>query len=199
MPNLSLTDLVDIVSAAGTAKANKAKQIKKRPAYNPAFDFYKKIREAIVCTHRNFSPKANLDDCLDSISHKKKQTAYPQVVGGYKKWWGRKDMEWFEPPSQLFSSNGVDIRVNPELGLYANGAPHLVKLYFKSDKLAKPRIDLITHLMAISLSGQAPINTTMSVLDVRSSRLISPTVPIERLSVVIVAEMAYISTLWSSI
>ena len=27
MPNLSLTDLVDIVSAAGTAKANKVKQI----------------------------------------------------------------------------------------------------------------------------------------------------------------------------
>ena len=50
MPQISLTDFVDIVSTSGTPKATKVKQVKYRPAYNPAIDFYKRIRDDIVET-----------------------------------------------------------------------------------------------------------------------------------------------------
>lgn len=199
MPSLSLTDFVDVVSASGIQKANKVKQIKNRPDYNPAFDFYKRIRELIIDTHKNGYQKTRLDSCMDGITDKKKLTAYPFIIAGYKKWWGRKDLEWFDAPSELFSSNGVEVRTNPELGLHISGKPHLIKLYFKSDVITKNRVDIITHLMSMVLSVNVPSDTIMSVLDVRKSKLIPLSAHVEGISSVIMAEMAYISSLWPSI
>ena len=121
------------------------------------------------------------------------------MIKGYQKWWGRKNLEWFNPPSTTWSAYKVDVRVNPELGLRINGVPHLIKLYHKSDRIAKSRVDLITHLMKISLSYKAPKNTIMSVLDVRRSNLMSPTVPIDGLTAALEAELAYIAALWPNV
>jgi len=89
------------------------------------------------------------------------------------------------------------------LGLKVDGAPHLIKLYFKSKPLEKNKVDIITHLMATTLSGLCPSTsntiTVMSVLDVRRGKLISPTVPISALMGMLQAELAYIATLWPSV
>lgn len=52
MPQLSLTDFVDIVSKSGRPKATKVLQVKERPEYEPAFDFYRPFREHVIETHR---------------------------------------------------------------------------------------------------------------------------------------------------
>ncbi len=199
MPRLSLTDFIAVVSKSGTSKANEVRKIKNRPKYNPAFDFYKKIRDEIIDVHKNERTKKALDSCLKNITDKKKQTLYPSIISDYKKWWGRKNITWLEPPSDLFSSNGVDINVKPDLGLNINDAPHLIKLYFKTDPISKRQIDIITHLMTITLIGKSPKGTTMAVLDIRKNKLISPTVKINGLSEMIQAEMAYISALWDTL
>jgi hypothetical protein len=188
MPQLSLTDFVDVVSRSGTPKANKVAEIKHRPPYQPAFDFYKAVRDGIVATHENARPKSFLVGILGRLSDPKKVAAYPEIISGYKRWWGAKMLKWFPPPSGLFSEHGIDIAVNPELGLEINGQRHLVKLYFKADPLAKNRIDIITHLMAVALGPDVANGTTMSVLDIRNSRLISPTVPIPHLKAMLSAE-----------
>ncbi|MEW6669285.1 MAG: hypothetical protein AB1512_29085 [Thermodesulfobacteriota bacterium] len=199
MPRLSLTDLVDVVSTSGTPKMTKVSQIKNRKPYEPAFDFYKPIRDWIVEFHQHDRAKSSIGDILSKVNDEKKLTAYPVIVQGYKKWWGRKSLVWFEPPDNLFSSHGVDVSVNPELGLYVDNYPHIIKLYFKADKLSKNRIDIITHLMGVSLAGQCPEGATMSVLDVRRAMLFSPTIPIPGLSAIIRAELAYISTPWDEV
>ena len=89
--------------------------------------------------------------------------------------------------------------MNPELGLQINGQSHLIKLYFKAKKLSKTRIDIITHSMDATLSRFAPPHTCMSVLDVRHSKLISPTVPIEGLDAMLVGELAYIAAVWPGV
>ena len=53
MPQISLTDFVDVVAKAGRPKATKVRQVKERHAYEPAFDFYKSLREHIVENHRH--------------------------------------------------------------------------------------------------------------------------------------------------
>ena len=203
MPQLSLTDFVDVVSLSGTPKATKVHQLKIRPSYDPIADFYKRIRESIVETHQGDLGKEHIDEVLVALTDPKKITAYPFVAGGYKKWWGRKNLVWFNPPSILYSNYGVDVSVNPELGLKVDGAPHLIKLYFKSKPLEKNKVDIITHLMATTLSGLCPSTsntiTVMSVLDVRRGKLISPTVPISALMGMLQAELAYIATLWPSV
>jgi len=144
IPQLSLTDFVDIVSTSGIPKATKIRQLKKRLSYNPAADFYKRIRENIVVAHQDNHQKAYLDRTLTGLTDQKKKTAYPQLATEYKKWWGNKSFTWFDPPPNVhYSKHGVSIAVNPELGLIINGTPHLIKLYFKLDPLAKSRGDII--------------------------------------------------------
>lgn len=199
MPRISLTDFVDIVSSSGTPKANKVRQIKHRPPYIPAFDFYKPLRDRIIETHGAGESKDYLQDLMSSINDRKKITAYPHVLEGYVSWWGRKNLEWFDPPNDLFSLHGVDVSVNPELGLHINGEPHLIKLYFKSEDLTKNRVDVIHHLLDSTLATRCPENTIMAVLEIRRPRLYVPTIQIQNLTAALGAELAYISDLWSNV
>ena len=196
---ISLTDFVDIVASSGTPKANKVRQIKNRPEYKPAFDFYKAIRDRIKETHKGSKPKSHVRDLMSTLTDKNKLTAYPEVIDGYLRWWGRKNLQWFDPTSTLFSRHDINVSVNPELGLYVVEQPHLIKLYFKAVGLTKKRIDVILHLMKRTLSGSSPRRTTMAVLDVRRSRLYAPTVEVPNLSAILSAELAYIAELWPNI
>ena len=196
MPRISMTDFVDIVSKSGTPKTTKVAEVKNRRPYEPAFDFYRLIRETIIEAHENGQPRSAIESVLEILTDRKKITAYPDLVMGYTKWWGRKTLDWFEPPTAFFSAHGVDVSVNPELGLTINGQPHLVKLYFKAPKLAKNRIDIITHLMEVALTDECPKGTAMAVLDVRRSKLIRPTVAIPTLDATLIAELAYVAALW---
>ena len=199
MPSLSLTDLVDIAAAAGTPKANKIKSIKQRGPYQPWADFYRAVRLHIVQVHQGGLPRARLKDVLQNVQDKKKLIAYPAVVAGYSKWWGRKQVTWSTPPSAEYSAHGVDVRVNPEVGLSWNGTPHLVKLYFKRDPLTKNRSDLIIHLMQTALAGLVQPGTEMNVLDVRRSKLFSPANLQPVLPAMLQAELAYIANLWPNL
>lgn len=199
MPNISLTDFVEIASTSGTPKMTKVRQVKTRPTYSPAMDFYKPFRDHVTEIHRQGLPKRAFGDVIASLTDQKKISNYPPLVEGYRRWWGRKALVWFEPHSAIWSAHGVDVRVNPELGLVINGTRHLIKLYMKADPLSKARIDIITHLMDIALSDDCDSATTMSVLDVRRHNLISPTVPIQGLTGAVDAELAYIAALWPNL
>lgn len=198
MIRLSLTDFVDIVSKSGMPKATKVAQIKSRAEYEPAFDFYKPLREHIVDVHSSNKAKNSIDDVMGGVIDKKKLSNYPSVVEGYKRWWGRKTFVWFDPISKPYAANGVEVNVNPELGLQFNGQRHLIKLYFKQEPLSKKRVGIITHLMETTLREAYGSQETMSILDIRNARLLS----YERSPLagpMIDAELAYIANLWPSL
>lgn len=199
MPRISMTDFVDIVSASGTPKATKVRNVKDRPPYTPAFDFWRGAREAIIATHANADSKRELSAKLRSFQDPRKASNYEAALRGYKRWWGRKELSWFKPAGHVYSKHGIDVSVNPELGLEINGERHLVKLYFKAEALAKNRVDILTHLMKVKLGPASPECTVMSVLDIRRARLISPTVPVAALTASLDAELAYVAALWESI
>jgi len=111
---------------------------------------------------------------------------------------GKKALKWFKPSSVIFSRSGVDVSINPELGLEINGDRHLIKLYLKSEKLSKARADLIIGLMDKALSDSTN-STSMSVLDVKNAKLFSSPVPTAAFVPMIEAELAYIASLWAGI
>jgi hypothetical protein len=199
MPKLSLTDFVDIVSKSGTPKATKVAQVKNRPKYDPATDFYKPIRDFFVELHKKKHPKSKLKSALTSVTDPKKLTNYPGIISGYSKWWGTRALTWFDPPADTFTAHGIDVAVNPELGLAINGKRHLVKLYFKSEPLAKTRAAIVIHLMEKALRTHCSQGELMAVLDTRKAKLIVPTVSVPHLNAVLLAELAYISALWPSV
>lgn len=172
MPTISLTHFVDFVSKVGTPKLTLVKNVKEQlaNAYDPASDFYKTVRDGIIEMHKKGDPKTTLDVLLTGLGDHKKQTAYPPIVAGYKKFLGRKAIAWFDPPREEWTHAGLAVNVNPELGLNINGVPHAIKLYFKAVKLTKLRIDIATQLMELAL-GTGGSSTVFGVLDVRNARL----------------------------
>lgn len=196
MRRMSLTDFVDVISKSGTPKATHVTRIINRPKYTPASDFYKPLRDCIIETHRgDLSPKT-IQAILNHLKDEKKAGNYPDAVKGYCSWWGSKTLQWFEPPTGEFERHGVAVSVNPELGLLINGCPHIIKLYFKAEKLAKNRIEIVTHLMDECLRPMCRNKEMMAVLDVRNAKLFTAKSSMPTLSAMLGAELAYVSALW---
>lgn len=169
MPQISLTDWVDFVIASGPAQLTKVKALVARPEYDPKFDFWKSLREGLQSHHQNGT---KLDVVLASLKDPKKIKRFPQVIDAYRKFVNKKHYAWFKPPSALWAYAGLEVRVNPELGLQFDGRKHAVKLYFKEEKPTKQRLSVVLAMMRISLNladGMLP-----AVLDVSSCRLITP-------------------------
>ena len=117
-----MTDLVDIVSRSGTPKATKVAQVKRRPEYEPAFDFYKTLRDHIVAVHADDTGKRDIGKVIGGLVDGKKLRNYPALIAGYIKWWGRKTFVWFDPPRVSYEANEVEVIINPELGLQFGGS-----------------------------------------------------------------------------
>lgn len=199
MIRISLTDLMDIVSKSGTTKATKVKYVKERPDYEPAHDFYKPLREFIIERHKHNKQNKNIDiwKITGNLSDKRKRDLYPVLIEGYKKWCGRKKFQWHDPQKGTYSSNGIEVMINPELGLEFGSEQHLIKLYFKSDALSKFKINIITSLMELQLRLISDNNVKMSVLDIRNAKLFTYN-GAQNIKPIIDAELAYIASFWSS-
>src|SRR5438046_71606 len=104
MPTISLTDFVDFAIKSGTPKLTKVREVKNRHGYEPALDYWKHLREGIQDFHRKAgTSKAALDDILRSLQNPKKLGRYSAAIKGYKKFIGRKNIQWFEPLSSDWS------------------------------------------------------------------------------------------------
>jgi hypothetical protein len=197
MPQISLTDFVDISTKSGRPKATKVRQVKERPEYEPAFDFYKPLRDHLVETHRSGGSKADVSNVLAELTDPKKVRNYPDLVKGYKKWWGNKSIAWFNPPRSVYSSSGIEIIVNPELGLVVGGSRQVAKLYFKDDALTAYKTELIIDLMEQSLRPQVGAQDSFAVLDVRKAKIFANGPHAPAAISIVNAELAYIAALWS--
>ncbi|HEX8209125.1 MAG TPA: hypothetical protein VF584_02980 [Longimicrobium sp.] len=199
MPSLSLTDLVDVVSRSGTPKATKVAEIKNRAPYQPATDFYKPLRDRLIELHKAGKGRSALAELLDGIHDQKKLTNYPDALEGYHKWWGKKAIQWFDPPRNPYGHAGIEIAVNPELGLTIDGTRFVVKLYMKADPLSKLRVDLITVLMEVALRPKCEPGDQLALLDMRRAKLFTVSAPIPTTRAMVDAELAYVASLWPNI
>lgn len=196
MPSISLTDLVEVVTRAGTPKAKRVAAIKNRPAYQPQTDFYKALREGLVSIHEKGKGKDALKELLPGLVDQKKVANYPAAIDGYRKWWGKKTFEWFVPVRATYGHAGVEVNINPELGLVIDGQRTLVKLYLKADALTKLRVDLVTCLMEKALRPKCHKDDAVALLDVRKGKLFVPGGDATVTGAMVDAELAYIADLW---
>ena len=99
---------------------------------------------------------------------KNKERNYSLIVKGYRKFWGTKKIAWFDPPKGNWVRGDLQVSVNPELGLLINGKKHVVKLYFKAEKLSKLRVRTILRLIQKRVGAD---DVRVALLDVRNSKL----------------------------
>ncbi len=176
MIKISLTDFIDFVSKAGSTKYSKVKQIAKRKDYQPAFDFWKPLREAIIKLHKEGNNKKELDNVMEDLTDKKKEKRYLILIKAYKSFLGRKKINWFDPPKKKYwKYKELNVILNPELGLEINNKFFVVKLYFKSEKLSQKKADLILLLMNKHLKKGKYKDVNFAILDIERKKLFDKT------------------------
>ena len=131
--------------------------------------------------------------------HPKKKDNFQEAIQGYKKFWGRKDLQWIEPVFKHWQIDDLDVKINPELGLMINGKPHVIKLYLKSDKLSKNKSDQILALLESELRRKAGKQTVFCVLDVRQGKLYCNEDKRKDLIPLLVGEARSFASIWNSL
>lgn len=165
---LSLTNFLNFVTKAGTAKMNFVAEVKQQNQ----FDLYGDLREHIQTTHIKGNDKKSVADVLTKLTNQQKINQYPGVVRAYQKFWGRKALQWFSPPKAVWSHGGISIKLNPELGLLIDEEPHVIKIYFRQERLAKERVSSIAHLMETQMRDAVEQDSKFVVLDIHRSKLV---------------------------
>jgi hypothetical protein len=139
-----LTDFVDFSIRTGPARVAKVRDIRNRPAYEPALDFWKPLREGIArLAMATRSPRDLLAELVGDQATASKRNLYPRAVDGFLDVLGKQPIE-------------------------------LIKLYFKSDQLTKPRVQATIGVMQAELGPKVPSGTRFAVLDVQSGKLQLP-------------------------
>jgi hypothetical protein len=167
-----LTDFVDFSIRSGPSKVTKVREIKNRPAYEPAFDLWKPLREGIAGLPKAArTPREELDAVIDAQDHATKLKLYPAAVAGFLSFLGKKPPEWIGTPRGVWRHDLLQVAVNPEIGLKIRGEPTIIKLYFKSDELTRPRVQASIGVMQAELGPKVGAGTRFSVLDVKAGKL----------------------------
>jgi hypothetical protein len=198
MDRISLTYFVDFVLKAGTPKLTGVREFKenKDEIYT---DFYKPVREAIVEMHRTGTSDRCLDQFLASLTDERRKRIYPPIVEGYRKFLSSAKITWFNPPAGTYPIGGVEININPEIGLNIDGTPHLIKMYFRGEPLSSKRVQVVLNLLTASgLSTSVP-GCVFAMLDVRKARLHTLKAPNPRLNLLLRGEAASFSTIYAGL
>lgn len=199
MDKVSLTYFVDFVLKSGMPNATVVQNFKQRGDYDPRADFYKRVREAIVEMHRKGQSPRDLEAILARLSDEKKQAAYPQVVSGYKKFVGRKQFTWFEPPHGDWTPGPFVVAVNPEVGLEIGGKRTVGKLYFKEEPLTARRAEVIAHLMDRVLGDRLTEPARFAVIDVRRGKAFEPSVPVPAYDALLAGEATSFAAMFAAL
>lgn len=198
---ITLSDFLDYVNKVGPSKLSKVRRLKHRAPYRPSFDYYRPLREAIVAAHRAGATRGELDAALNealvAVEDERTQLDLSVVADAYRHWLGRKRVRWFPPGRATWASGDVSILVNPDLGLYIDGRPCVIKIWFRDEPLEKRRLDVVFRLMEEAIDELCPHGTAFCVLDVRRGRLFSPTIEVPAAGVQLHGEVAYLAATWA--
>ncbi len=201
MPRISLNEFIDFSLRNGPQRLNFVQKLKGRPGYSPAFDFWKKLRDAIVALHRAGATESRpLSSVLVGLTDEKKARLYPAALNGYKRFLRKvKGRTWVEPSQSLWIHSGLEVRIKPEIAFGPPGNPTVAKLHFKKERISRRRVELSSFLMRVSLgSGYSP-DAEFGVLDVAKGAFVSSNENLERLPYLLEAEAGAFVSLWHAL
>lgn len=199
MTKITLTDYIDFISRSSFSKASKVKSIFQRPSYNPAFDFYKDLREEIIEVNFKNLGKEKLLEFLSGYSGSKKFKRYKSLLDGYLKFVGRKRTTWFTPQIAYWSYQNLSVKVNPEIGITVNGDSYLIKLYFKETPIKRDSIKLLLSMMENTLGSGIHTGYKCAILDVERGKLHYLKTKSPEITDLMNAEAEYFLKLWESL
>jgi hypothetical protein len=201
MPQISLTTFLDYIASTGTTRLRRVREAKLLydREYNPAADFYGPLRKRIVqIFEEGWDPK-RFDELLSDVTDAKKQASYAACRKGIRKWAGvssKRTLRWTKPGRAIWKSGDLEVSISPELWLEIDGAPHIVKLYCKSEKLTQHKVNLSLRLLDLTVGSHGRVG----ILELQQGNLFTQTTePPEGIDLLLASEAAGLATLWNSL
>jgi len=193
-----MTTFVDYLFATGASRVEYVRSAKMQhnTPYDPAKDYYKKLREGI----ENLEKGKILTQDLNNIAanaHAKKQAHYKAMVDKYLAWRGNSVTGWVKPPSAIWMFQALSVTINPELGLDIQGVKYAIKLYMRKDPVPAKKLPIVLNLMTDGLKPNN--NYTCALLDVRAGVLHSLAKPDPNILLLLQAEAASWNTIWPNV
>lgn len=201
MPQVSFTTFLDYVASTGTTRLRRVREAKTlyETGYSPVTDFYGPFRKRVVQVFEEGWDPARLDHLLAEVTDTKKQASYRACRKGLRKWAGvsgRKRYEWMKPRKASWTAGGLEVAINPELWLKVDDDPHVIKLYYKKDKLSQHRVNLSLRLLETTVGKHGRV----AILDLQQGKLFAQTTePPEGIDLLLASEAAGMATLWDSL
>lgn len=195
--SISMTNFVDFVITSGNPRITQVKNIRNLygEKYKPHKDYWRILREEIINYHKKGEAKVDLDGILSNIENSPKEQNYGVCIASYKRWLGRKKINWIGSSKTTWCSDRLCVKVNPELGLSIDGKDYAIKLYFRAKKLSKTRIDTILYLIRKSLPKSKRFSTP-GILDVQRGKLFIPTRKINGIDILLEGEVSGFLSMW---
>lgn len=201
MIQISMTTFIDYVASTGTTRLRKIVAARKQYAddYNPATDFYGPLRKRIVQVFEEGWDAKRFDELAAEVSDPKKRDHYAACRKGLRKWTGgrsKKKLDWKKPRKAVWASGELEVNISPELWLDVDGESHVIKLYFKADKLSQHKVNLSLRLLETTVGKHGRVG----ILDVQQGRLFAQTTePPEGIDLLLASEATGLATLWNSL
>jgi len=195
MAKITLTNFLDFTAATGTGRLTQVRKAKAQDGvpYNPATDYWRRLREQIREEfERGWAGAESLRRVGVSSSDPKKQERYGECVKGLARWTRGKTFGRSRHRTGIWTSGDLTVSINPELTLEIDGQVTAVKLYFRGDPLAKPRVNTLLYLLDKGIPGKA----RPAILDVPRGKLIVETVRVPDLDIVLEGDAAQFLTMW---
>lgn len=199
---ISLTEFMNFVNKSGSAKLTEITRVKlnHEEDYKNFKDYWLLFRDRIKKFHQRETSLDYLYELLESIEDDSKRENYGQAISGYATFVKKKQYTWVTPPRKSWTINGLQIELNPEIGIAdKNGQVLIVKLFLTSkQQIDKKHADLILALMEHELREKVGDNYSFAVLDVKRGKIFKEKAP-ENLYKLLKAEAISFENLWNSL
>ncbi|PEL12714.1 hypothetical protein [Bacillus sp. AFS017336] len=172
---IGLTQFLEFTLKNSAAKMNAIRKIKTQTEYHPAFDYWKQLRDEIISFHKNNLDIDTFENLISRVDQRKKDN-YIQSIKMYLKFIKGKETLWINPGKSHWIYEDLFIRSTPEVGIYIDNEPHLIKLYFKGKNEKVDRYNIASTLTMLNTSvyeKSQPEDIQYSVLNIQKGRLFS--------------------------
>ena len=156
-----------------TEKPNKRKKyvnkiINKEP-YAFKKDYYSVLRIKLISTIKKNKSLIELNQMLKKINPKK-HNHYEVLIDQIQNFMQGVKYIWVEPPKNIIEYSGLQLKVNPEIGININGETLFIKMYFKQDQIENEKVNVMLKIMQDSIKEDYQ-NAKVAILDVRRCEL----------------------------
>lgn len=156
-----------------TEKPNKRKRyvnkiINKEP-YAFKKDYYSILRIKLISAIKKNKSLIELNQMLKKINPKK-HDHYEVLIDQIQNFMQGIKYIWVEPPKNIVEYSGLQLKVNPEIGINIKGETLFIKMYFKQDQIENEKVNVMLKIMQDSIKEDYQ-NAKVAILDIRRCEL----------------------------